>query len=187
MALVASIFLLFRSACHPGQLTPAIIYCITLLATYASSMVYHGCPNRRVKKYFRKLDHATIYMTIAGSWTPIFLLSLPQEHAIPSVVLLWTISVLGTIYKIFLLGRFPKTAVISYLLLGWGGMIWFPSLVDAYGLEGISLLMGGGAMYTIGVYFYNRDHIPYYHTIWHLLVMGGSIMHFLLLWGYVFV
>ena len=187
MALVASIFLMFKASCNAGQLIPSLLYCLTLIMTYASSMAYHGCPNKKIKKHFQKLDHSTIYMTIAGSWTPIFILSLPPDLGVPSTVFMWVVATFGTVYKIFLLGKFPKMAILSYLTLGWGGMIWAPHLLASYGNAGFSLLVGGGIFYTIGVYFYNKDHVPYYHTIWHLLVMAGSIMHFVMLWFYVFV
>jgi hemolysin III len=154
------------------------IYGATLVALYAASTLYHGCTEPRRKRTLRVVDHCAVFLLIAGSYTPITLVSLPPGWGWTLFTLVWLLAAVGIVYKLRFLGRFPRAALGLYLLMGWLAVLALKPILTHLPAHGVILLFGGGLLYTAGVWFYVRDHLPYRHGIWHLFVLGGSIAHY---------
>lgn len=156
-----------------------LFYGASILILYIASTVYHLLAHVSWKKIFRKIDHISIYFLIAGTYTPVALISLADGNGWIIFWTVWGIAALGTILKLFFTGRFEALSLILYLAMGWLIVLDWDNLVAVSSEQGIQLLMLGGAFYTLGIVFYVIRKIPFNHFIWHLFVLGGSICHFL--------
>jgi len=137
------------------------------------------------KHYFRILDHISIYLLIAGTYTPVLLITLEQSLGWPLFWVVWGIAVFGVILKLFFTGRFEIFSTLLYLIMGWLIMFDFATLSSLMNPTGIYLFVAGGLCYTVGILFYAVHRIPFNHVIWHLFVLGGAICHFLMILLYV--
>ncbi|PHR94834.1 MAG: hemolysin III family protein [Leeuwenhoekiella sp.] len=156
-----------------------LFYGASILILYIASTVYHLLAHVSWKKIFRKIDHISIYFLIAGTYTPVALISLADGNGWIIFRTVWGIAALGTILKLFFTGRFEALSLILYLAMGWLIVLDWDNLVAVSSEQGIQFLMLGGAFYTLGIVFYVIRKIPFNHFIWHLFVLGGSICHFL--------
>jgi hemolysin III len=152
---------------------------------YVASTCYHLVRSRRVKRALRIVDHASIYLLIAGTYTPILLVSMRNTWGVSMLVVVWTLAIAGMVLKLFFVDRFEKTSVAIYVLMGWMVLIAVRPLFAALPIGGIAWLFAGGLAYTGGVVFFLWDHMPFNHAIWHLFVIAGSACHFLAIWLYV--
>jgi len=153
------------------------IYSLTLISMFAISTMYHAVINPDKKKGIRILDHINIYYLIAGTYTPVALISLVQENGWYIFFIVWGIAILGTILKVFFTGKYEILSLLLYLIMGWLILTDFQNLVSNTSEIGIQLLMLGGAFYTVGILFYAIKKIPYNHFIWHLFVLSGAVSH----------
>ncbi|MEZ7496529.1 hemolysin III family protein [Leeuwenhoekiella aequorea] len=156
-----------------------LFYTLSILLLYSASTIYHILTSTRWKSIFRKIDHISIYFLIAGTYTPVALITLSEGNGWLIFSIVWSIAVLGTILKIFYTGRFEVLSLLLYVCMGWLIVFDWNDLKSHSSALGISLLMIGGAFYTLGILFYAIKKIPFNHFIWHLFVLGGSISHFL--------
>ncbi|QIE58320.1 hemolysin III family protein [Rasiella rasia] len=156
-----------------------ILYGISLSTLYFASTIYHYTKNEQRKLFYRKLDHISIYLLIAGTYSPVVLIALADSNGWLLFWLVWGIAIVGTILKIFFTGRFEAISLLLYVVMGWLIVFDFTALREAVSPEGLWLLMGGGMAYTGGIVFYVIDKIPFNHVIWHLFVLTGSILHYL--------
>jgi len=154
-----------------------IIYSISLISMLTVSTIYHAVENRIWKLRTRILDHINIYYLIAGTYTPVALITLINGNGWLIFGTVWGIAAVGTILKLFFTGKFEIISLLLYLAMGWLIVLDFQNLVDNTSENGINLLMLGGAFYTIGIIFYAVRRIPYNHFIWHLFVLCGAISH----------
>ncbi len=154
-----------------------IIYSNTLISMLTVSTIYHAVDNRIWKLRTRILDHINIYYLIAGTYTPVALITLINGNGWLIFGTVWGIAAVGTILKLFFTGKFEIISLLLYLAMGWLIVFDFQNLVDNTSENGINLLMLGGAFYTIGIIFYAVRRIPYNHFIWHLFVLCGAISH----------
>lgn len=154
-----------------------IIYSISLISMLTVSTIYHAVENRMWKLRTRILDHINIYYLIAGTYTPVALITLINGNGWLIFGTVWGIAAVGTILKLFFTGKFEIISLLLYLAMGWLIVLDFQNLVDNTSENGINLLMLGGAFYTIGIIFYAVRRIPYNHFIWHLFVLCGAISH----------
>jgi len=138
-----------------------------------------------VRYVFRILDHASIYLMIAGSYTPFALVTLRGPWGWSLLGTVWGLGAFGAGMKISTTHRLPYIGPLLYIALGWSMVIALKPLCAALALNGIYLLFAGGAAYTLGVIFYLWDRIPYNHAIWHLFVLAGSACHFFAIYYYV--
>lgn len=164
------------------ELTSFVIYGITFIFMYLSSAIYHTIPaiRSKAKNILRVFDHSSIFVFIAGSYVPIALLSLGGVLRVLTLVVVWTVALLGIVFKIFSYEKLDKTNKISlilYLSLGWLSVFLLKSIYDATSLKFILILALGGLFYTVGTYFYVNKKIPYNHGVWHLFVLAGSLAH----------
>jgi len=153
---------------------------IVLAAIYGDAwqVVAFSIQNPRAKKVFRVLDHTAIYLLIAGTYTPFLLVGMRGAMGWTLLVTIWAMALAGIIWKIFFLGRLEILATIFYVLMGWLAIIGIKEMLVSIPTTGLILLVTGGLVYMLGIIFYAWKKIPYNHAIWHLFVLGGSILHF---------
>ncbi|MCF6464788.1 PAQR family membrane homeostasis protein TrhA [Clostridium sp. Cult2] len=157
------------------------IYGFCLIFMYLSSTLYHSIRNEKAKRILRVFDHSSIYLFIAGTYTPIALLSMEGRLRIGIMVAIWTIAILGVIFKIFTAGKFDKYKAISlimYIAMGWIALFTIKPIVRMTSLHFMLWILGGGLTYTLGTIFYSNKKIPFNHAIWHMFVLGGTVLHF---------
>jgi hemolysin III len=140
--------------------------------------LYHSFQNPRIKRVLRVLDHASIYLLIAGSYTPFLLVSMRGVWGWTMFGVVWGLALIGVVFKVFFIGRYEVMATAAYVLMGWLCVIAFKEMLVKVPAGGVTFLIIGGVVYTAGVIFYAWHKLPYNHAIWHLFVMGGSICHF---------
>lgn len=153
------------------------VYGVTMLLLYLSSTLLHSFPEGKVKDLFEIFDHSSIYLFIAGTYTPILfnVIRGPLGWALFGVV--WGIAVSGVVFKSFFVKRFMYASTLFYILMGWVIVFaWHPLLANFRG--GLIWLVIGGALYTLGTIFYVWRSFPFHHAVWHLFVLGGSVAHF---------
>ena len=155
------------------------IFGSTLILLYMSSTLYHAFSNGRVKQIFKTLDQSFIYLLIAGTYTPVLLITLRNTLGWTVFVLVWAMAIGGITHRIFFFDKLKKLSLISYIVMGWLSLIVFKSLLNAAPAELVIWLLIGGAFYTGGIIFYSWEKLPFNHAIWHLFVLGGSFSHFM--------
>jgi hemolysin III len=167
------------------QIVAGSIYATTLVLLYSASTVYHSLPSHMpAKRWFRGLDHGAIYLLIAGTYTPFALGALRGPWGWSILGTIWGLAFGGIVLKAGLGFRYPRLSTAVYLLMGWLIVIVVRPLYRAVGPAGMSWIGAGGMSYTLGVYFYVRDHVPYRHFIWHLFVLAGSACHLVAVAGH---
>ena len=171
---------------HDGyRVVSACIYGASMIVFYCLSTAYHSVRKPYVRYVFRILDHASIYLMIAGSYTPFALVTLRGPWGWSLFGTVWGLGVFGAAMKIVTTHRFPYIGPLLYIGLGWIVVIAFKPLSAALAINGMYLLFAGGIAYTFGVVFYLWDRIPFNHAIWHLFVLTGSACHFFAIYFYV--
>lgn len=169
----------------PLLITSCAIFAGSLILSYSFSTLYHAIFHEKTKQIFRQFDHAAIYLLIAGTYTPITLIMLPKPLGWTVFAIIWTVSIIGIILKFVYPGRFKKTSMVLYLILGWFIIIVINKLFEAMPTGGLWLLLLGGIFYTVGIIFYLYKKLPYNHAIWHLFVLAGSSAHYFMVLFYI--
>ncbi|MBT8324626.1 MAG: hemolysin III family protein [Winogradskyella sp.] len=183
---IAIILLLFKvNTTLPNARFSVVVYGLSIIILFLASTLYHSVKHDKQKHYFRIVDHISIYLLIAGTYTPVLLLSLPESNGWILFWVVWAIAGLGTVLKIFFTGKYEILSTLLYLVMGWLIVFDFSNLSEAIGPNGILYLFAGGLFYTVGIIFYALQRIPYNHVIWHLFVLGGAISHFLMIYLYI--
>lgn len=184
---VAALVLLVIYNTHktPWSLFSVIIYGISIIVLFTASTLYHSITKEKQKHIFRIIDHISIYLLIAGTYTPVCLITLDQSFGWPMFWGVWGIALFGVVLKIFFTGRFEIFSTLLYLVMGWLIVFDFTALSEGVGNNGILFLFAGGLSYTTGIIFYAIQKIPYNHVIWHLFVLAGAVFHFLMIFNYV--
>jgi hemolysin III len=160
------------------------IYGSTLVLLYVSSTLYHALPGPRVKRLFRVFDHASIYLLIAGTYTPFTLVNLRGPWGWSLFGIIWALAVTGVVFKSLFLGRFTIMSVVLYVLMGWLVMVGIRPLLRVVPWHGFLWLLAGGVAYTAGVLFFASAR-RYAHTVWHFFVMAGTACHWVAVYFYV--
>ncbi|WP_070001115.1 PAQR family membrane homeostasis protein TrhA [Cellulosilyticum sp. I15G10I2] len=162
-----------------------VIYSVSLIMLYGCSMVYHGFPEGKVKNVFERMDHSSVYLLIAGTYTPFCLLAIGGTLGMVICSIQWGLAILGVVFKMMYIERFVKIHVLIYLLMGWMIVFFVGTLFQTMSPMGFLLLLAGGLCYSIGVLFFVFDWFKYHHFIWHLFVLAGSILLFFSIYMYV--
>lgn len=180
MAIAALVILTVFSAIkgNAWHIVSFTIFGATLVILYLASTLYHSLHNEKVKTLFRKFDHMSIYLLIAGTYTPFCLTVLNNWIGWTLFGIVWGSAILGVILKAFFTGKKELLSTILYVLMGWVALFAIKPLFDSVSLTTFILLMTGGVFYTAGTYFFTKDRIKYFHSIWHLFVLAGSTFHF---------
>ncbi|MCK2075538.1 hemolysin III family protein [Enterobacter hormaechei] len=158
-------------------ITSYSLYGGSMILLFLASTLYHAIPHQRAKIWLKKFDHCAIYLLIAGTYTPFLLVGLNSPLSRGLMIVIWSLALLGILFKLTIAHRFKVLSLVTYLTMGW------LSLIVVYQLA-IKLAVGG-VVYSLGVIFYVCKRIPYNHAIWHGFVLGGSVCHFLAIYLYV--
>ena len=166
----------------------SMIYGLSLVSLYTFSTLYHGLRNEKAKRIFHILDHCGIYLLIAGTYTPVLLVSIGGTTGWVIFGVQWTIALIGIVMKIFYTGKFDKISTLIYAVMGWMIVIKWQELVDSIPSDALNLIIAGGISYTLGIVFYLIDtRIKFSHFIWHLFVISGSLLHYIMIVKYVMI
>jgi len=164
------------------------IYGGTLVLMYTMSTLYHSFKGKRVKLVFRVLDHSAIYLLIAGTYTPLTLVTLRGYNPKLGWIMfgvIWGLSVAGISTAAISLKGKKWLNTLLYLCMGWAAIFVMGPLVEALPVQAIALLIAGGACFTAGAAFYLLKIMPYHHSVWHLFIIGGTVCHFIMIFAYV--
>lgn len=167
------------------SLFSVIVYGISIIVLFTASTLYHVARTEKKKHYFRIIDHISIYLLIAGTYTPVALIVLQQSLGWTLFWLVWGIAAFGVILKLFFTGRFEIFSTLLYLVMGWLVVFDITYLYNNLDSGGLWLLLAGGLAYTVGIIFYVFEKIPYNHVIWHIFVLAGAICHFFMTFFFV--
>lgn len=181
LVLVAIPFLIIRDI-HDFSivgLLSTLAFIIGMLMVYTFSTLYHITKPSRLKDILNKFDHISIFFLIAGTYTPLISRYTESTFAIIFLSVMWGIVLLGIIYKIFFINKMKWFSILLYVLMGWMFVFILKPLLENMPLSVLWWIVAGGICYSIGVYFYLHNQRKYYHTIWHLFVMAGTVFHFI--------
>ncbi len=155
------------------------IYGATMIILFLSSTLYHAFPQPYVKRFFRILDHSSIFLLIAGTYTPVTIGTMRGGWGWTLFGLIWGLTLVGIILKILAMRKLKWLSLVIYLLMGWIGIIAIKPLLACVPKSFLFWILAGGFFYSFGVIFYVSRKMPYHHAIWHLFVLAGCICHFM--------
>ena len=161
------------------------IYGASLIVLFLASTCYHAIYHQKAKQLFKLLDHCAIYLLIAGTYTPLLLITLAGPLGYSLLTLIWLIALAGIAFKVKFGNRYKKLSLATYLGMGFISFAILGKLSKALPSEAIMLLVLGGLIYCVGVLFYVKKHIRYTHAIWHLFVLIAAMCHFYMIYLYV--
>ncbi|RLA47215.1 MAG: hemolysin III family protein [Gammaproteobacteria bacterium] len=173
---------------NPLLIVSFTVFGLTLILLYTMSTLYHSFHPPRLKKLFQKLDHVSIYLLIAGTYTPYMLVSLREDSGLIMLMAVWILAVVGLLLDIFISKRVEWLQLVIYLVMGWICTLNYSGLQAAVPAAAVVWLTMGGITYTVGIVFYvldGRGKLRHAHGVWHLFVLSGSICHFISIVGYV--
>ena len=180
LATAALVILVVLAAIHgtAWHIVSFTIFGSTLVLLYFASTLYHSLTHVKAKNLFHKFDHISIYLLIAGTYTPFCLTALRGWMGFTMLTVVWACAILGAVMKAISVGSRVKLSTILYVVMGWVILIAIKPLYHAMPFNGFVLLIAGGISYTLGTIFFIRDQVKYNHSLWHLFVLGGSVLHF---------
>jgi len=187
LSFVGLVWMLIEAVHHGGiwRITSTAIYGISLIILFSASTLYHSFHSIKIKYILKIVDHASIYLLIAGSYSPIALIVLKGDSGWTLFFTIWTMAILGVIFKLFFVKRFTVLSTLVYIIMGWFAIFYMEPLIQHLPYNGLLWLVAGGITYTLGTIFFLWEKLPFNHAIWHLFVMGGSISHFLAIYLYI--
>lgn len=187
LAVTACVLCIVRAALHGDAwcVVSASVYGATLIILYCMSTLYHSFTNKTAKGVFRIFDHTCIYLLIAGSYTPITLVTIRSALGWVIFGIVWGVAVLGIVLNSVSIEKFKKFSMVSYIVMGWAVVLGIVPLIKQMHSGGLKLLVIGGVCYTVGIVFYALKKFKYMHSVWHLFVLAGSIVQFFAIYLYV--
>lgn len=185
-ALIFLPFLLHRAgqSLWPHALLGAWLFCGGMMLMNGASALYHALPAGKNRSRAQILDHASIFILIASTYSPFALGPLWESGGKILLTIEWGLAVVGIGFKILGGIRYRKLSNLFYLCMGWMGLLWAPAFVRTVSLEGFLWVIGGGVAYTAGIIFYAAKGRPFTHAIWHVFVLAGAILHAYAIWRY---
>jgi len=184
----AALLLLLMRASQYGNawhMVSFAIFGLSLIALYAASTVYHSATRPALRARLRIIDHATIYILIAGTYTPFALITLSGPVGWTIFTVTWGMAISGIVLKLFFTGRFNVISTLMYVFMGWIIVFAVKPLIASFPMAGIYWLVAGGLSYTMGAVIYSIKSVPLNHAIFHLFVLGGSVCHFVAVYFFV--
>ncbi len=178
---VAGLTLLVTYSAHQADVWKVVsfsVYGTSMVILFLASTLYHAFQHPKTKQVFKILDHCSIYLLIAGTYTPFLLVSMNSVTGWVLFAIVWTLAVAGIIFKVVLGSKYKKLSLSTYLLMSWMALFAMGELSESLSVAGMYWLLGGGLLYTLGVVFYVWNKLPFNHAIWHVFVLGGAICHF---------
>ena len=184
LSLIGLIFLITKST-ETAEFISSIIFGMSLILLYSASTLYHASKDHKLRSKLRIFDHAAIYVLIAGTYTPICLITLRESVGVTFLTVIWSVALTGIILKIFLTGRFNRLSTGLYVLMGWIAVFAIKPLMTAMSFVELMWLLAGGICYTLGAILYSIRSMPMNHATFHVFVLGGSFCHYMLIYLYV--
>ncbi|WP_081641299.1 PAQR family membrane homeostasis protein TrhA [Xanthomonas maliensis] len=181
LAIVGGAWMVWRAHANETMVLATCVYALGLLVMFACSAAYNFAPPQR-QPMLRKFDHAGIFVMIAGSYTPFFLVALDGPWRWAMILAVWVVALFGVFAKLCLPGIAKGFWVAIYLLLGWAGLVVIRQMIAGLDSSVLWLIIAGGAFYTVGVAFYVRKSMVYNRAIWHAHVLGGALSHWWAIW-----
>ncbi|MCA6432809.1 MAG: hemolysin III family protein [Cytophagales bacterium] len=180
LAVAALVVLIVMAAIHGSvwHIVSFSIFGATLVLLYFASTLYHSLTHAKAKRVFHKFDHISIYLLIAGTYTPFCLTALRGWIGWTVLGVVWSCAILGAVLKAISVGKGIKLSTVLYILMGWVILVAIQPLYKAMPFNGFLFLIAGGISYTIGTIFFIRNQVKYNHSVWHVFVLGGSVLHF---------
>lgn len=180
LSIAGCVILIVFSAIHGDaySVVSSAIYGASLIILYTMSTLYHSITNVKAKKVFRILDHSTIFILIAGTYTPYTLVTLRGAVGWTIFGIVWGTAAFGIVLNAISIDRFKKISMVCYILMGWAIVAAVRPLYQNLSKGGLILLVAGGILYTVGIIFYAMKKYKYMHSVWHLFVVGGSVLHY---------
>ena len=167
------------------KVTSFSIYGASLVLLFSASTLYHALLHEKAKKIFKLLDHCAIYLLIAGTYTPLMLITLADDIGPAMLAIIWALAISGIAFKVKFGNKYKKLSLSTYLGLGLISLTFIHKLNDKLAPEGMILLALGGIIYGLGTIFYVRKNKQYSHAIWHLFVFSAAVCHFFMIFFYV--
>jgi hemolysin III len=185
-SMVGAVYLIDAAARGSATLLASCaVFASTLVLVYLCSTLYHSLVRTRARHVLHILDHSSIYLLIAGTYTPFTLISLHGAWGWSLFTVEWTLALAGVVFKCFAVGRFQVASALVYLFQGWFIVIAVGPMFHAIGWHGMMWLGAGGLAYTLGIVFFALDRLRYFHALWHLFVLAGSVAHYFAILYYV--
>lgn len=180
LAVAGTVVLIVMTALYsdPWGVVSSAVYGGTLIILYTMSTLYHAITNEKAKRVMRVMDHVTIFLLIAGTYTPITLVTLRGTLGWVLFGFIWGAAALGIVLNAIDLERFRKISVVCYIIMGWAIIAAIVPLINSLPTISLVFLLIGGVLYSVGVIFYAIKKIKYFHSIWHLFTIGGSVFHY---------
>jgi hemolysin III len=180
LAVAGLVVLIVMAAIHGSvwHIVSFSIFGTTLVLLYFASTLYHSLTHVKAKSVFHKFDHISIYLLIAGTYTPFCLTALRGWIGWTVLGVVWSCAILGAVLKAISVGKRIKLSTVLYILMGWVILVAIQPLYKAMPFNGFLFLIAGGISYTIGTIFFIRNQVKYNHSVWHVFVLGGSVLHF---------
>lgn len=182
---IMAFFLLQKGWKHDSFLLnfSLIVFCISEILMFLSSTLYHIVTDTEVKRKLRYFDHCAIYISIAGSYTPILLWTIGSTLGNICFAIIWFIALAGICYKLMALGKHPKLSLAIYLAMGWLVVFIAKPVFENFPAISLWFLLAEGICFSLGTFFFWKDEEhTYYHAIWHIFIYGGCLCHWLVLW-----
>lgn len=179
---VAGLVILIEHAITCGSarhIVSCSIFGVSLIVLYSASTLYHGIQHHKAKKVLRIIDHSSIYLLIAGTYTPFTLVNLRGAWGWSLFGVIWGLALLGIGLQFSPLRKFSAIRLILYITMGWAALVAVKPLSASVPVSAFILIVAGGLSYTVGIVFYLWQRLPYHHAIWHIFVLSGSILHYL--------
>jgi hemolysin III len=179
-AIVALILLLINStkSHDPLRIFGFTVFGVTLIIMYLSSTLYHSLMFTKAKRVFRIIDHSSIFLLIAGSFTPLVLLTFRLSIGIWFLSIIWILAVIGIVFSVFYIQK-TNILLACYLIMGWLGLLTVKPLIHHEPIQYVILMITGGLLYSTGTIFYKWRKLAFHHGIWHLFVISATICHFM--------
>ena len=185
LSIIGFVLLMIQGASHGlTHVFAYVIYGSSMVALYAASTFYHSSKTPSIRIKLRVVDHAAIYVLIAGTYTPFMLLAIPGTLGYSILAAAWTMAVFGVVLKIFFTGLFELFSTLLYIAMGWAIVFAIKPMAASLPSEGLFWLMAGGVSYTVGAILYAIKQIPFNHAIFHMFVLLGSISHYISIYFY---
>lgn len=180
LSIAGTVILIVFSAIYADAwaVVSSCVYGASLIVLYTMSTLYHAITSEKAKKFFRIMDHNTIFFLIAGTYTPLTLFCLNGWLGWTLFGIVWGAAIIGIVLNSIDLERFRKPSVVCYILMGWVIILAIRPLMESIPQTSLIFLLIGGVFYTVGVIFYAIKKVRYFHSIWHLFTIAGSIFHY---------
>jgi hemolysin III len=187
LGIVALVLMVVRASTYGNawHIVSVSIFGVSLICLYAASTMYHSAKDPKTRGRLRVIDHATIYVLIAGTYTPFVLVTLNGWVGWVIFAASWTMAVTGITLKLFFTGRYNMLSTLMYVFMGWMIIFAIKPLVNSLSADGLFWLIAGGVAYTVGAILYSIKKIKFNHAIFHMFVLLGSVCHFISVYAYV--